>query len=83
MNSASAAPILDRTQPWEVDQVADPSLAEANGRTFLFYDGDDNVGRRAVINVAVFDGTLSELVYDPIAGMRYLISRLPWYPGVR
>jgi sucrose-6-phosphate hydrolase SacC (GH32 family) len=80
---SSAAPILDRSQSWEVDQVADPSLVEANGRTFLFYDGDDNVGRRAAINVAVADGNLSELFDDPIAGVRYRISQLPWYPGVR
>ena len=58
----SPLPVLARTQSWEVDQVADPNVVEIGGRTFLFFDGDDNPGERAAIGLATFDGPLQDLV---------------------
>ena len=58
------APLVKRTQPkWEVDQVADPYLIEVNGKTFMYYDGDDNTaetGYRAWIGYTYFDGLLED-----------------------
>lgn len=34
--------MLGRSQRWEVDQVADPSLTVAGGMTLMFFDGMDN-----------------------------------------
>ena len=63
-NAVSSAPVLARTLPWEVDQVADPSVVEANSNTYMFYDGDDNTHGpyKASIGVAVFHGSLGSLI---------------------
>lgn len=62
--SHSSEPLVKRTQPeWELDQVADPSLVEANGRTYMFYDGNDNTvetGYRAWIGYVYYEGLISE-----------------------
>lgn len=58
----SNRPVHGRVLPWETDQVADPSIVEANGRTYLYYSGMDNPRERGVIGVAVFDGPVTALV---------------------
>ena len=47
---------------FEVDQVADAHVIELLGKSYLFYDGDDNVAETAAIGLLTFDGTLAELV---------------------
>lgn len=74
----STGPALRRTEGWEVDQVADPSLVEAGGQTFLFYDGDDNPKASASIGAAVFDGTLSELLTSSTVVVHRDFGRIAW-----
>lgn len=42
------------------DQIADPAVIEVQGRVYLFYDGTYNVGERAGIGVAFYDGALAD-----------------------
>lgn len=46
----------------EPQQVADPSVAEAGGVSYLFYDGVDNNAPAGYINVATYPSTLADLV---------------------
>jgi hypothetical protein len=41
----------------DCNQAADPCLAEADGKTILYYDGTDNANAKASIGLAVFNGT--------------------------
>jgi hypothetical protein len=57
-----------------VDQVADPTIIESNGTTYMFYDLDNNVGSyQARIDMASYAGTLQNLaarfnVTGPVSG---------------
>src|SRR6266511_1716496 len=44
--------VFGRTLPWQVDQVADPSVVSLEDRDLMFFDADDNPNARAVIGVA-------------------------------
>lgn len=46
----------------ELQQVADPSVLEVAGITYLFYDGIDNTGGHGYINVATYPSSISDLV---------------------
>lgn len=46
---------------FEDDQVADPCVLEVDGKSYLYYDGDDNVAENAAVGLLVFDGTLDNL----------------------
>lgn len=78
-DTVSDDPILPHSG-WEVDQTADPNLVEAAGRTWLFYDGDDNVTARAAIGGAVASESLPDLASDRFSAIRWLVPRIPWYP---
>lgn len=52
---------------FEIDQVADACVIEVSGRTYLFYDGDDNQANCANVGLAIFEGTLSSLASTPLA----------------
>lgn len=47
---------------YEIDQVADACVIEALGKTWLFYDADDNVTPKAGICVATIDGSLADVI---------------------
>lgn len=49
------------------DQTADTSMIEFNGKTFLFYDADDNSYGMSRIGVATFNGTLEQYVIQPFS----------------
>lgn len=69
-------PVLTRSQShFEMDQVADPCVVEVRGKTYLFYDGDDNPAHFANIGLAIFDGTLSQ--YFSGGGT---FTRIPYEP---
>lgn len=59
----SLAPILGISQN-EGDQIADPCVVEANGKTYIYYDGTNNFTSIATIRVAIYNGTLAQLVTD-------------------
>lgn len=56
--------VVDITQPsWETDQTADPFIVEANGKLYMYYDGDDNTDPGnviAYIGFVEFDGTFDD-----------------------
>ena len=56
------AELRHNTGTYEVQQAADPSVVEANGTSYLFYDGVDNANSKAFINVATYPGTLASKV---------------------
>lgn len=49
---------------FEIDQVADPDVAEANRVAYLFYDGDDNTLFLASIGAASIVATVHEVVSE-------------------
>lgn len=57
-------PILTKTDNWESDQIADASIVEVNGKTYLYYDGDDNYHGdfKAKIGMASYDGTYARMM---------------------
>jgi hypothetical protein len=81
----STIPVLSLTQQYEVDQVADPTIAEINGRCIMLVDQMNNsspgVGR---LGLAAFEGALDLLLTDnavpgrglpPIAALDLLLLR--------
>lgn len=50
------------------NQAADTSIIEHRGKTYLFYDGTDNINGDGRIGVAIYDGTLAD--YDRCAPRR-------------
>jgi len=65
-----SAPVLTRTgEVTGTDQVADPSILEARGKTYLFYSVANNTAGSGNQNVASFAGSLHQLVAGaPLAG---------------
>ena len=53
LNWTKPVKVLAREQPWQVDQVADPSVVTVRGRSLLFFTGADNPRKRAAIGVAI------------------------------
>lgn len=50
------------TGAYEAQQVADPSVVEVNGVSYLLYDGVNNSSSTSYINVATYPGTLANKV---------------------
>lgn len=71
---AQSADLIDWTQidpnpvlthlgtDYEIDQVADPHVIEVAGKSYMYYDADDNVTFEAAIKLATFDGSLGQLI---------------------
>lgn len=47
---------------FEVDQVAGPCVLQSGRYSYMFFDGDDNVGQTARIGIAYYPGTLADLL---------------------
>ena len=47
---------------WEVTQVADPSVLQVSGTSYLFFSGANAASLAGVINLATFNGTLSQFL---------------------
>ena len=47
---------------YELQQVADPSVLEVSGTSYMFYSGVDNTTPNGYINVASYPGTLASLL---------------------
>lgn len=59
----SNLPVLTRTgEPSGTDQVADPCLLEVDGVSYLFYSDANNTAGSGTQNVALYHGTLHELI---------------------
>lgn len=74
----SQIPVLSLTQEYEVDQVADPTIAEINGRCVMLWDGMDNFSKKSpqkgALGLATFNGPLTALLKDKVVRGR---RRLP------
>lgn len=57
--------VLTNTLPFEVDQVADPSLVEVGGITFMFYDALNNPAEQSVIALATIEQPLNDIINGP------------------
>lgn len=73
-------PVLDITETNFIanDQVADPDVHEYNGKTYMWYDADDNASYspavRGAIALATFDGTLSQVCDDDFGQSLALVN---------
>jgi hypothetical protein len=64
----SPIPVLSLTQKYEVDQIADPTFAEVNGRCLMLFDQMDNPNKRSRLGLATFNGTRDDLLTDSTEG---------------
>lgn len=71
-----AAPILDMTLAFEVDQVADATVVTIGGERVMFYGGNDNPNATAKIGRATYTVAAGEqafdLTHDPIDNSEHL-----------
>jgi hypothetical protein len=47
---------------YEIDQVADACIVEANGKTWMFFDAENNAISVGAIEVATFNGALQDII---------------------
>lgn len=81
----STIPVLSLTQQYEIDQIADPTFLEVNGRCLMMFDGMNNSPPGAgSLGLATFNGCLDELLRDgsvfvrrspPTAALELLLLR--------
>jgi Concanavalin A-like lectin/glucanases superfamily len=77
-NVYSSIPVVSLTQQWEVDQVADPTIIEADGRCIMMIDQVRNPPNppRSGLGLIAFDGPLDALLAQD-RPLRLPVS-LPW-----
>jgi hypothetical protein len=73
-NVYSSIPVISLTQGWEGDQIADPTIVEADGRCIMMVDQVNNGTKRAALGLIAFDGPLDAFlarhVFSAASGIR-------------